>query len=98
MRVGVVGTGHVGLVAAVTFAEMGHRVVGTDADREKIAMLERGVAPFHEPDLDELLKANVDSGRLSFSSETDDAVERAEVVFVCVGTPARSTGEANLVA
>ena len=98
MRVGVIGVGHVGLVAAATFAELGHQVVGTDADEEKITMLERGTAPFHEPGLEELLRSNTQAGRLSFVSATEAAVSGADVVFVCVGTPARATGEANLVA
>jgi UDPglucose 6-dehydrogenase len=98
MRVGVIGTGHVGLVAAAAFAEMGHQVVGTDADPEKIRLLEQGIAPFHEEGLDELLRANKQRGRLSFTPDTEAAVARAEVVFICVGTPARSTGEVNLVA
>ena len=98
MRIAVVGTGHVGLVAAATLAEIGHRVVGTDADAERISLLSRGIAPFHEPGLDDLLRGTTESGRLSFTPDTGEAVSRAEVVFVCVGTPARSTGEANLIA
>ncbi len=98
MKVTVIGTGHVGLVAAVCFAEIGHQVVGTDADREKIDLLNRGVAPFHEPGLDELLRENMENGRLSFTSDAGEAVSDAEVVFICVGTPARTTGEANLIA
>ncbi|MGH7541967.1 MAG: UDP-glucose dehydrogenase family protein, partial [Gemmatimonadota bacterium] len=98
MRVAVIGTGHVGLVAAATLAEIGHRVVGTDSDREKIDLLARGIAPFHEPGLDELIRANTGAGRLSFTPDTAEAVSTAEVVFVCVGTPAKSTGEANLIA
>ena len=98
MRIAVVGTGHVGLVAAVTLAEIGHRVIGTDADAERISLLSRGIAPFHEPGLDDLLRATTESGRLSFTPDTGEAVSTAHVVFVCVGTPARSSGEANLIA
>jgi UDPglucose 6-dehydrogenase len=98
MNVSVVGTGHVGLVACASFAEIGHRVIGVDEDAEKIALLRRGVAPFYEPGLLELLERNSANGRLSFTSDFFDAVKGAEVVFICVGTPARATGEANLLA
>lgn len=98
MKVGVIGAGHVGLVAAATLADLGHTVVCTDTDEEKIQMLEQQVAPFHEPGLDDLIRVTTDAGRLSFSSDTSDAVRDVDVVFVCVGTPARATGEANLVA
>jgi UDPglucose 6-dehydrogenase len=98
MRVGVLGTGHVGLIAAVTFAELGHDVVGTDADEEKIDLLKRGVPPFFEPGLEELLQKHAGEGRLSFTSDAVEAVAGADVVFICVGTPAAASGEANLIA
>jgi UDPglucose 6-dehydrogenase len=98
MKVGVIGTGHVGLIACVSLAEIGHHVVGTDADEEKIDILSRGVAPFYEPGLQELLTKNTENGRLSFTSDPSQAVTGADVVFLCVGTPARATGEANLFA
>jgi UDPglucose 6-dehydrogenase len=98
MRVGVLGTGHVGLVAAVTLAELGHDVVATDADEEKLGMLKRGAPPFFEPGLEELLQEHAADGRLSFTSDAAEAVGGADVVFICVGTPATASGEANLVA
>jgi UDPglucose 6-dehydrogenase len=98
VKVGVIGTGHVGLIACVTLAEIGHEVVGTDADQEKIELLMQGSAPFYEPGLQELLTRNLQDGRLTFTSHTSQAVIGAEVVFICVGTPARATGEANLLA
>lgn len=98
MRVGVIGTGHVGLVTCGTLATLGHEVVGTDSDHEKISSLERGFVPFHEPELPELVGREVDAGRLRFSTDPGQAITEAEVVFICVGTPPRSTGEANLVA
>jgi UDPglucose 6-dehydrogenase len=98
MRVGVLGTGHVGLIAAVTFAELGHDVVGTDADEEKIDLLKRGVPPFFEPGLEELLQKHAGEGRLSFTSDAAEAVAGTDVVFICVGTPAAASGEANLIA
>lgn len=98
MRVTVVGTGHVGLVTCATLAAMGHDVVGTDSDAEKISLLGRGIPPFYEPGLEELLREGMGSGRLRFSSEMADAVPGAEVVFISVGTPPRADGEANLIA
>jgi UDPglucose 6-dehydrogenase len=96
MNVAVVGTGHVGLVAAVSFAELGHRVVGTDADLEKLELLRRGIAPFYEPGITEMLRKNQTTGRLAFSPHISEAISGAEVVFVCVGTPSRASGEADL--
>ncbi|HEX6207131.1 MAG TPA: UDP-glucose/GDP-mannose dehydrogenase family protein [Actinomycetota bacterium] len=98
MKIGVIGTGHVGLVACVTYAEMGHQVVGVDVDEERVDQLGRGIAPFFEPGLVELLQRHLAGGSLSFSTAIADAVRGAEVVFICVGTPSRATGEANLLA
>ncbi|MDP9119497.1 MAG: UDP-glucose/GDP-mannose dehydrogenase family protein, partial [Actinomycetota bacterium] len=98
MKVAVMGTGHVGLVTCVTFASIGHEVVGTDVDVEKIELLQRGIPPFFEPGLEEAMKRESASGRLSFSTTATDALSDAEVVFICVGTPARANGDANLLA
>jgi UDPglucose 6-dehydrogenase len=98
VRTGVVGTGHVGLVTAVALASLGHDVIGTDADEDKVARLKDGHVPFFEPGVQELLTNEVDSGRLRFTSKYAEAVPGAEVVFISVGTPTRSSGEANLVA
>ncbi|HEX6207421.1 MAG TPA: UDP-glucose/GDP-mannose dehydrogenase family protein [Actinomycetota bacterium] len=98
MRVTVVGTGHVGLVTCASLAALGHEVVGTDADGEKIAQLQRGLSPFFEPGLDELVREGVASGRLNFTSEMAEAVPGAEVIFISVGTPPKVDGEANLIA
>ena len=98
MRVGVIGCGHVGLVAAAALAELGHRVVGTDADLEKLTGLERGEIPFFEPGLPELVAAGRATGRLRFAETIAGAVAGCEVVFICVGTPAREDGSANLLA
>jgi UDPglucose 6-dehydrogenase len=84
-------------VAAATFAHIGHDVVATDVDAEKIDGLNRGMTPFFEPGLDEMVTENVAAGRLVFTADTATAVD-VDVVFVCVGTPAKATGEANLVA
>jgi UDPglucose 6-dehydrogenase len=98
MRVGVIGTGHVGLVTCVTMAAIGHEVVGMDSDAEKMEQLRRGATPFFEPGLQELLQETTAVGSLSFSAEARDAVAGSDVVFICVGTPARASGEANLIA
>jgi UDPglucose 6-dehydrogenase len=98
VRVAVVGTGHVGAVTCASLATLGHQVVGTDQDAEKIDGLSAGVAPFFEPRLQELIESELASKRLGFSHELADAVADAEVVFICVGTPPREGGEANLIA
>ncbi|MEA2452285.1 MAG: UDPglucose 6-dehydrogenase [Actinomycetota bacterium] len=98
MKIGVVGTGHVGLVSCATFAALGHDVVGIDNDQEKIDKLRNGQSPFFEPGLDELVAKGTASGHLIFSTEMADAVKDSEVVFICVGTPPKASGEANLAA
>ena len=98
LKVGVIGTGHVGLITGVTLAAMGHDVVGVDSDAEKIDRLRRGDAPFYEPGLQELLDEAADGRRISFSTDITAGVVDREVVFICVGTPPRESGEANLVA
>ena len=98
MRIGVIGTGHVGLVTAATLAHLGHTVVGNDLDDEKIGRLSSGSSPFFEPGVEDLMAEEMPRGRLSFTRSTEDTVRDADVVFICVGTPARATGEANLVA
>ena len=98
MRIAVVGTGHVGLVTAATLAHLGHDVVGLDSDAAKIARLKDGSTPFFEPGLEELVAETGGAGRLRFSEDLEDAIAGREVVFICVGTPARASGEANLAA
>jgi UDPglucose 6-dehydrogenase len=98
MRIGVIGTGHVGLVTCATLAHLGHEVVGTDSDEKKIESLQSGISPFYEPGLENLLANELASGRLRFTSDPQLAVSGSEVVFICVGTPPRASGEANLVA
>jgi UDPglucose 6-dehydrogenase len=98
MKVAVMGTGHVGLVTGVAFASLGHDVVATDIDGEKIRLLQDGVSPFYEAGLEDALRREMATGRLAFTLEPAEALREAEAVFVCVGTPARANGEANLVA
>jgi UDPglucose 6-dehydrogenase len=98
MRVGVIGTGHVGLVTSATLAAVGHDVIGFDSDAEKIALLARRTVPFHEPGLQQLLTQEMTAGRLRFSGDAADSIGQSDVVFICVGTPPRPSGEPNLVA
>jgi UDPglucose 6-dehydrogenase len=98
MRVAVIGTGHVGLVTCASLATIGHDVIGHDIDQEKLEILQRGNTPFFEPGLQELLAQGIGEERLTFSTDVAEAVSSAKVIFICVGTPARANGEANLVA
>lgn len=98
MNVGVIGAGHVGLPTAGVLAHVGHEVTVTDADREKIQLLNRGEMPFFEPGLEDLVRAGVQKGRLRFTPDPPEALPDARVAFLCVGTPPRSSGEANLIA
>ena len=92
--VGVIGTGYVGLVSAAGFAELGNEVWCVDIDAEKIERLRRGEVPIYEPGLEELLAKH--SGRLHFATELGDALERARLLFVAVGTPPTYSGDADL--
>ncbi len=96
MRIAVVGTGYVGLVAGTCFAESGNSVVCIDIDREKIEKLKQGVVPIYEPGLEELLNRNVHDGRLRFTTDYAEGIPRAEVVFIAVGTPPGEDGSADL--
>ena len=98
MQVGVVGTGHVGLITAVAFAELGHRVIAIDSDREKVQTLLSGRAPFYEPGLQELLSKSLESKRLEITNDLARIGGEAEAIFICVGTPPKASGEANLIA
>ena len=96
MKIGVIGSGYVGLVAAACFAEMGNNVVCIDIDQEKIAKLKEGVIPIYEPGLEDLVKENFRKGTLYFSTDIKDALSVADVVFIAVGTPMGADGSADL--
>ncbi len=96
MRIAVVGTGYVGLVAGTCFAESGNNVVCIDVDEKKVAGLKDGVVPIYEPGLEELLRRNVHDGRLSFTTDYAEGIHRAQVVFIAVGTPPGEDGKADL--
>ncbi|MEA2273504.1 MAG: UDPglucose 6-dehydrogenase [Solirubrobacteraceae bacterium] len=92
--IGVIGTGYVGLVTAAGFAEMGHEVYCVDVDADKVAALQRGEIPIHEPGLPELVARH--PGRLRFSTDLAGALEHARLLFVAVGTPPTYSGDADL--
>jgi len=96
MHIGIIGTGYVGLVTGACFAEFGVSVTCIDKDEKKIGLLRSGAIPFYEPGLDDLVKRNVQQGRLTFSTNIEDAVEGALVIFIAVGTPPRGDGSADL--
>ncbi|MCB9758733.1 MAG: UDP-glucose/GDP-mannose dehydrogenase family protein [Alphaproteobacteria bacterium] len=96
MKICVVGTGYVGLVAGTCLADMGHRVVCADKSEEKIATLLQGGVPIYEPGLEHLIHRNVREGRLSFTTDTPNAVAGAEVAYIAVGTPGTDSGAADL--
>ena len=97
MRIAMIGTGYVGLVSGVCFSEFGFDVTCVDVDASKIEQLNAGKVPIYEPGLDDLIERNRKADRLAFTTDFDDAVARADVVFVAVGTPSRrGDGEADL--
>lgn len=92
------GVGHVGLPTAAALASIGHEVVAMDSDTEKLNLLAQGTMPFYEPGMAELVAEGVAAGRLRFTSDPKEVVDGARVVFICVGTPPRVSGEASLLA
>ena len=96
MKLAVVGTGYVGLVAGTCLAESGNDVICVDIDAKKIDLLNTGKVPIYEPGLEEMVRRNAEDQRLSFTTDLDQAVKSSEVVFVAVGTPQGPTGQANL--
>ncbi len=96
MNISIIGTGYVGLVTGVCFAEFGVHVTCVDKDGERIAMLTRGDVPFYEPQLGEMLRRNLQQGRIHFTTDTARAVRQSLVVFIAVGTPSKEDGTADL--
>src|SRR5579872_3327162 len=95
MNIAVVGSGYVGLVAGVCFAELGHDVVLVDNDQEKLAALQRGACPIHEKFLPEMLERHRGK-RLEFTGDLQDAVRRSQLILIAVGTPPKDDGDADL--
>jgi len=96
MNVAVIGTGYVGLVAGACLAESGHHVTCVDIDEEKVRKLWDGIIPIYEPGLEPLVKRNVEEERLFFTTDLDEAVKGAYVIFIAVGTPPDEDGSADL--
>ena len=96
MKIAVAGTGYVGLVAGVCFAEKGHNVVCVDVDENKVEMMKSGKSPIYEQDLEELMKKNYKEGRIDYTTDYKSAYKDAEAIFIGVGTPEQPDGSANL--
>ena len=96
MKIGIIGSGHVGLVSGAGFADLGNEVICMDQDEQKISMLKRNKTPFFEPGLAEILKRNMTEGRLRFTTSMSEVVKKSQVIFLCVGTPPQATGEADV--
>ena len=96
MRIAVIGTGYVGLVAGTCFAESGNTVTCVDIDEDKVRRLRDGQIPIYEPGLEEILRRNVHDGRLRFTTSYEEAIPNVEVVFIAVGTPPGEDGSADL--
>ena len=95
-KITVAGTGYVGLVAGVCFAEVGHQVTCVDIDEQKINMLKQGISPIYEAGLEELMRKNYAAGRLIYTTEYIQAYKDADAIFIGVGTPEQPDGSANL--
>lgn len=96
MQIAVIGHGYVGLVTASIFADLGNIVYVVGRTKEKIDKLKKGITPFYEPGLAEIVKRNIEANRLFFTLNYKDAIPGSKIVFICVGTPSLSNGEADL--
>lgn len=96
MKIAVAGTGYVGLVAGVCFAEKGHQVMCVDVDEKKVETMKAGISPIYEQDLEELMQKNYKEGRLDYTTDYRSAYHDAEAIFIGVGTPEQPDGSANL--
>ncbi|MFO7810826.1 MAG: UDP-glucose/GDP-mannose dehydrogenase family protein [Candidatus Delongbacteria bacterium] len=96
MKIAVAGTGYVGLVAGVCFAEVGHEVVCVDIDENKVQKMKKGISPIHEEGLEELMQKNYKAGRVDYTTDFISAYKDADAIFIGVGTPEQPDGSANL--
>jgi UDPglucose 6-dehydrogenase len=96
LHLSVIGCGYVGLVTAACLAEAGHEVICTDIDSHRIASLNAGVVPIYERNLDTILASARQAGRISYTPDAGEAIRAADVIFICVGTPPKESGEADL--
>lgn len=95
-RLTIIGTGYVGLVTGACFAEVGHQVICVDCDEAKVNLLRGGGIPIYEPGLEEMVLKNVAEGRLSFTTSTEEAVQKSDIIFIAVPTPPQSDGSVDL--
>ncbi|MBI5183876.1 MAG: UDP-glucose/GDP-mannose dehydrogenase family protein [Nitrospinae bacterium] len=96
MNICVIGTGYVGLVTGAVFADLGNDVICVDNDKEKIELLNKGIMPIYEPGLKEIVQNNVEDRRLTFTTDINKGVRISEIIFICVGTPAKNNGETDI--
>ena len=96
MNLAIIGTGYVGLTTGTCFAEVGHKVVCVDNNEEKVELLRQGGMPIYEPDLEHMIRSNVDAGRLEFTTNLAQAVEDCEIIFIAVPTPPHEDGSVDL--
>ncbi len=96
MKVSVIGVGYVGIITAVSLAELGHNVLGMDDNKEKIEYYKKGKSPIYEEGLEESLNKNLKKGNLSFTNDIKEAISHGEIIFICVGTPSLPDGRADL--
>jgi len=96
VKICVVGTGYVGLIAAVGLSDFGNQVIGVDIDEAKVNKLNQGLSPIYEPGVELYLTRNLEAGRLTFTTDIDKAIQESEVIYIAVGTPPRENGEADL--
>ena len=96
MKITIIGSGYVGLTTGVCLSHLGHHVVCVDNDVEKIKLLKQGISPIYEPGLEELLKEGMEKGTLSFTDSIEEGTKHGLAIFICVGTPPREDGSADL--
>ena len=94
-KIAVAGTGYVGLVSGVCFAEKGHHVICVDVDEHKVNLMKQGISPIYEQGLEELMKKNYAAGRLDYTTDYKVAYRDADAIFIGVGTPERPDGSAD---
>ena len=96
MNIAVVGTGYVGLVTGTCLAETGNSVICVDINQEKVTKMQSGIVPIYEPHLDVLFHRNIEAGRLKFTTNLSEAIEKAKIIFLALPTPPGEDGSADL--
>jgi len=95
-KISIIGTGYVGLVTGVCLSDFGNTIINVDIDEEKIKKLNEGIVPIYEAGLEEIMKRNVEAGRINFTTDIESAIKESEVIFIAVGTPPDEDGKADL--